>query len=321
MRFAVIFPGQGSQKVGMGHDLFEQTEIGKKIFEKINAVTGKDLSNIILNGPSEELNQTKNTQISIVAISIILVLLLEEKIKIKNLSFNPFACCGHSLGELTALWYTDLIDLDSFLKLVLLRGEIMQKAPEGGMAAILNLTSEKIEALLKENNLKDKLVIANHNSPSQLVISGNKDAIQSLPELIKKADGKTIILPVGGAFHSPLMNEPANLFINAINKLKITNKAKIPIYQNSDGLPSEESKDIVEKLKKQMISPVYWTQTINNLVTEKVSTFIEIGPGKVLTGLVKKINPETDCYNIEDLDSLNDFIDKYEHKLLSTRTT
>lgn len=321
MKFAVIFPGQGSQKVGMGHDLFTQTKIGQEIFKKINTIAGKDLSNIIFNGPVEELNQTKNTQIAIVAISVILVLLLQEKITEKNLTFNPFACCGHSLGELTALWYANIIDLDTLLKLVLYRGKIMQNAPDGGMAAVLNITSDKIEDLLKKHNLKDKLVIANYNSPYQLVISGNKDAISLLPELVKTIGGKTIILPVSGAFHSPLMNESANLFISEINKLNISNKVKISIYQNYDSKPSLEAKMIIEKLKKQMTSPVLWTQTINNLVTEKVSALIEIGPGKVLTGLIKKIDPKVECYNIQDLNSLNDFIDNYEYKLLSARTT
>jgi len=321
MRFAILFPGQGSQKVGMGLDLFEQTKFAKEIFNLINQTANRNISDIFLTGSQEELNQTKNTQISLVAVSTALTQILQENLKSKKLDFKPFACCGHSLGELTCLWYTEIVSLKEVVELVLLRGNLMQEAPIGRMAAVLNIENSKISKLIKENDLSNDVVIANFNSPTQFVLSGNKDAINSLIPKFKLLGGKAIILPLSGAFHSPLMNKPAEIFSAQIDKLlnQSRKNAKIPIYQNLDGEPSTDSKTILEKLRKQMISPVLWTQTINNLVNDNVRAFIEIGPGKVLTGLVKKINPEVECYNIFDLESLNNFVENYECKFLSTK--
>ncbi len=319
MNLAIIFPGQGSQKVGMGLDLSE-ISTAKEIFTKVNAITTKNISEVFLHGPQEELNQTKNTQISIIAISVTLTLLLQEELKSKNISFIPKACCGHSLGELTALWFANLLELEELIRLVSIRGNLMQNAPSGSMAAIINLKAEQVENLIKnDSSLKDKVVIANYNSPNQLVISGHKEAFtnSNLIEKIKSLGGKAIILPVGGAFHSPLMEEPAELFSEEIDKvfaLKSTN-INIPIYQNFDGEPSTNIENIKIKIKKQMISPVYWTQTINNLVKNHITGIVEIGPGKVLTGLVQKINPNILCYNIYDLNSLRSFVTQYESQL------
>ncbi|MBI1857543.1 MAG: ACP S-malonyltransferase [Candidatus Melainabacteria bacterium] len=321
MRFAILFPGQGSQKVGMGLDLFEQTKFAKEIFNLINQTANRNISDIFLTGSQEELNQTKNTQISLVAVSTALTQILQENLKSKKLDFKPFACCGHSLGELTCLWYTEIVSLKEVVELVLLRGNLMQEAPTGRMAAVLNIENSKISKLIKENDLSNDVVIANFNSPTQFVLSGNKDAINSLIPKFKLLGGKAIILPLSGAFHSPLMNKPAEIFSAQIDKLlnQSRKNAKIPIYQNLDGEPSTDSKTILEKLRKQMISPVLWTQTINNLVNDNVRAFIEIGPGKILTGLVKKVNPEVECYNIFDLESLNNFVENYECKFLSTK--
>ncbi|MBI2996563.1 MAG: ACP S-malonyltransferase [Candidatus Melainabacteria bacterium] len=315
MYFAVLFPGQGSQKAGMGLDLYEHTEIAKDIFNKVNLQANRNISNVFLYGPQEELNQTKNTQISIVAVSVALTLLLTEELKKRSLPFKPYAACGHSLGELTALWFANFITLEDLIKLVLVRGNLMQNAPGGKMAAILNLTSEKIE---KEILDKNNLVIANYNSPTQLVISGKKEAFENIEEKVKLLGGKTIILPVSGAFHSSLMEDSSKKFVLEIDKLLElpVNNQTVPVFQNIDGLSNKDFKSIKEKLKRQMISPVLWTQTINNLVNENVRAVIEIGPGKILTGLVKKINPGIDCYNVNDLNSLQEFINIYELKLL-----
>ncbi len=316
MNLAIMFPGQGSQKVGMGLDLSE-ISTAKEVFAKVNAITTRNISEIFLHGPQEELNQTKNTQISIVTISIALTLLLQEEMKNKDISFIPKACCGHSLGELTALWFANIIELEELIRLVSIRGDLMQNAPNGSMAAIINLKAEQVENLIKnDSSLKDKVVIANYNSPNQLVISGHKEAFtnSNLTEKIKNLGGKAIILPVSGAFHSPLMEEPAGLFseeINKISTLKSTN-INIPIYQNYDGEPSTNTENIKIKIKKQMTSPVYWTQTINNLVKNHIVGIVEIGPGKILTGLVQKINPNIACYNIYDLTSLRSFVTQYE---------
>lgn len=321
MNIAYVFPGQGSQKVGMGLDLYNETTIGKNLLNQVNEILGRDLSGIILNGPEEELNQTKNTQVAITSISIALISIFEDTLKKKNIKLIPSACCGHSLGELTALWYGGLISFEDLIRLVSVRGNLMQGAPSGTMAAILNLEAEKIESLINQDEYKGKIVIANYNSPTQVVISGNKEVFSSIPEKIKSLGGKSIILPVSGAFHSPLMNEPAQIFAKEIEKIDFAKICKLPIYQNCDAKDSKEKDIIIPKLKKQMTSPVYWTQTINNLVNSGVTRIIELGPGKVLTGLIKKINPNIICFNINDLSSINNFLEIYEQWQLQSETS
>lgn len=322
MKFTLLFPGQGSQKVGMGLDLYEQSDICKELFKKADNYSKKNITDIFLYGPQEELNQTKYTQVAIVIVSVALTILLKEELKTKNISFNPLACCGHSLGEFTALWYSNILTLEDLIKIVSIRGELMQNAPKGGMAAILNLNLEKIKGILELEEFKNKVIIANYNTPNQFVISGNKDLIEKIPEKVKSLGGKAIILPVSGAFHSSLMNGPAEAFNLELDKLlpKSCN-ISIPIYQNTDGNPSTDYKEVKEKIKKQMTSSVLWTQTINHLVNNGVTAFIEIGPGKILTGLINKINPDLECYNVFDLSSLKDFVKTYEHKFLRTETS
>lgn len=313
MTIAVLFPGQGSQKVGMGLDLYQNTIIGKEIFNKVDKITGRELSKIFLYGTEEELNQTKNTQPSIVTISAALTLLLKEELKNKNISFNPVACCGHSLGEFTALWFMNFLQFDELIKLVSMRGALMQNAKAGAMAAILNLSQEKIEDILNESEFKNKIVIANYNSPQQYVVSGNKESFNNAIQKIKSIGGKAIILPVSGAFHSHLMEDASKMFSTEIDNLQENQNINltIPIYQNHDGKPSKNFRTIKEKIKKQMTSPVLWTQTINNLANDGVTAVVEIGSGKVLTGLVKKINPNIVCYNISDIDSLTLFSNSF----------
>lgn len=318
MNVAVLFPGQGSQKVGMGLDLYNETLIGKEIFNKVDELTRRKISSICFSGPEEELNQTKNTQVAIVTISVLLTLIFEENLNKKNLIFKPFCTAGHSLGEFTSLWFTGILAFEDLIRLVTIRGELMQNAPSGEMAAILNTDLENLEKILNRDEFKNEIVIANYNNPAQFVISGKKELFNTILDNIKQIGGKTIILPTSGAFHSPLMKEPANLFSKELDKIlpsELSNKTfkrKIPIYQNYDARPSTDYRAIREKITKQMTSPVYWTQTINNLVNDGVDTVIEIGPGKVLSGLVKKINSKINSYNICDLETLKDFIVKYE---------
>ena len=309
MKFAVLFPGQGSQKVGMGLDLLDKTNLAKELFDKVDNITGRKISEIFLHGPESELNQTKNTQPSVVIISVLLTLLLKDELKKKNIDFMPTACCGHSLGEFTALWFSGLLSLDNLIKIVSIRGDLMQNAPSGSMAAVLNLKNEQIENLLNTENFKDKIVIANYNTPAQLVISGEKSSIEEIVPKIKLLGAKAVILPVSGAFHSPLMDIPSKEFAKEFYKLQINSQSvKIPVFQNVDGKPSTDMALIKEKIKKQMTSSVLWTQTINNLAGSGINTVLEIGPGKVLTGLVKKIKPSMNCYNVCDYASLIDFV-------------
>lgn len=316
MKYAVLFPGQGSQKVGMGLDLVE-LPIAKGLFDKTDKITGQKTSEIFLRGPESELNQTKNTQPSIVTISVLLTLLLNDELKKKGIEFAPSACCGHSLGEFTALWLSGLFSIDDLIKIVSVRGSLMQNAPAGAMAAVLNITKEQLQELFISEKLGNKVIIANYNTPTQLVISGEKEPVELLVPKIKSLGGKAILLPVSGAFHSPLMELPSKEFNIELDKLKIlSTNLNPPIFQNVDGEPSTDILTVKEKIKKQMTSSVLWTQTINNLSKAGIKSVIEIGPGKVLTGLVKKINPEMLCYNIDGLASLNEFVSNYQANFL-----
>ncbi len=320
MRFAVLYPGQGSQKVGMGADLYKETTLGNELFNKVNTLVKRDVVNIFLNGPSEELNQTINTQISITAISVALTSILKDELKKRKLEFNPCCTCGHSLGEFTSLWFIDFFNFEDLIKLVSLRGSLMQNAPVGTMAAVLNLDENQIKKVISESKID--LTLANYNTPNQFVIAGTKDNIEKITDKIKLSGGKAIILPVGGAFHSPLMKESSIVFNKELDNIKSQNnlQLKLPIYQNVDGSPSTNPQTVLDKLKRQMTSSVLWTQTINNLVNDGVTAVVEIGPGKILTGLVKKINSTIECFNVSDLKTLNEFITLYESKLLPAKS-
>ena len=316
MKAAVLFPGQGSQKVGMGFDLHEKHDFTKDIFKSLDSIAGRDISKIIFKGPDSELNQTKNTQPAIVTISAVLCELLKQEFKKREIKFSPLACCGHSLGEFTAIWFLELLSTEDLLKIVSKRGDLMQRAPEGAMAAILNLDLEKINYFLKTENVNNKITIANYNSPTQYVISGDKQVVNEIIPKIKSLGGKAILLPVSGAFHSYLMETSSKEFNSEIDKLHFLSKnTPISIFQNVDGKPSKSTSEIKEKLKKQMTSPVQWIETINNLTSVGIDSVIEIGPGKVLTGLVKKINPNINCFNVFDYDSLIDFANIYQNSL------
>ena len=311
-----MFPGQGSQKIGMGLDLFEKFDAARELFKKADEIIGREILKIIFYGPDNDLNQTKNTQPAIFLISVLLMLLLQEELKKKKLDFKPKACCGHSLGEFSALWFAGFLSFEDLLKLVSLRGELMQNAPKGAMAAVLNLSSKKIDEMIKQENLSGKIVIANYNSPVQYVISGEKNAVELFLPKIKLTGGKVILLPVSGAFHSTLMSEPSRIFSLEVDKLNPKSSGEIPIFQNYDGNPSINFSEIKEKIKKQMTSSVLWTQTINSLSKSGIDSVLEIGPGKILTGLVKKINPGIKTYNIFDYQSLIEFVTLCESDLM-----
>ena len=283
---AYIFPGQGSQFPGMGKDLFDRFEMAKEMFHVSDEILGFDLSTILLKGSKEDLQQTRVTQPAIFLHSIITA-------KVMGADFQPDAVAGHSLGEFSALTAAGVIDFESGLKLVSQRAEAMQKAcnlSKGTMAAILGMEDKKVDEICQQ--ISGVVVAANYNCPGQLVISGSIDAIESACEDLKVAGAKrALILPVGGAFHSPLM-EPARAELeNAIDSTSFSDPI-CPIYQNSPAIAVEDPMEIQKNLIAQLTAPVRWSQSINSMIESGITNFIEVGPGKVLQGLVRKISSE-----------------------------
>ncbi len=282
MKKAYLFPGQGAQFVGMGKELYTQFEEAKTMFEKANAILGFSITDLMFNGTDEDLRQTKVTQPAIFLHSVILAKLLPD--------FKPDMVAGHSLGEFSALVSAGALSFEEGLTLVSKRALAMQKACEKNpstMAAVLGLADEKVEQVCSEINAV--VVAANYNCPGQLVISGSNEGIDLACEALKAAGAKRALkLQVGGAFHSPLM-EPAKQELEvAIKEAKIVQPI-CPVYQNVDAKPQTDPIIIKKNLIDQLTAPVRWTQIIQNMNTDGMTTFVELGPGKVLNGLVGKI--------------------------------
>ena len=284
---AYVFPGQGSQFPGMGKDLYDQHRIAKILFESANEILDFDITKIMFEGTKEELKQTRVTQPAIYIYSVIVT-------KIMGSKFQPDALAGHSLGEFSALAAAETISFDSGLRLVSQRAEAMQMAcdvEDGTMAAILGIDDEKVVEICRQT--QGVVVAANFNCPGQLVISGSVNAVKSACENMRESGAKTaILLPVGGAFHSPLM-EPARVELaNAIENTNFTSPI-CPVFQNVVAEAVTDSLAIKKNLVAQLTTSVRWTQTIEKMVAHGIKNFIEVGPGKVLQGLIKKINQET----------------------------
>ena len=281
---AYVFPGQGAQFTGMGKDLYEASEEAKTLFEKANDILGFRITDIMFEGEAEELKQTKVTQPAIFLHSTILAKLLGDR-------FQPKMVAGHSLGEISALTAAGVLDFEDGLKLVSKRALAMQAACEAEpstMAAILGLENEVVEGICEK--VEGIVVAANYNCPGQLVISGAIDAINDACELLKEAGARrALVLPVGGAFHSPLM-EPARSELAKAIEATTFNTPICPIYQNVTASAVTDPNEIKENLVAQLTAPVRWTQTMHQMIADGVSGFTEVGPGKVLQGLVKKVD-------------------------------
>lgn len=280
---AYVFPGQGAQFVGMGKDLYDNSDLAKNLFEKANKILGFNITELMFNGTDEDLKQTKVTQPAIFLHSVILAKTLDD--------FTPDVVAGHSLGEFSALVANKTLSFEDGLILVSKRAMAMQKACEkepSTMAAIIGMEDEVVEKVCSEIN--EVVIPANYNSPGQVVISGSIKGIDLAIEKLTELGAKRAIkLAVGGAFHSPLMESARIELENAINSTNF-NKPICPIYQNVDALANENPEKIKQNLIAQLTSPVRWTQTVKNMLSDGVDSFTEVGPGKVLQGLIKKVD-------------------------------
>jgi len=281
---AYIFPGQGAQFSGMGLDLYEKFPEAQNLFEKANSILGFSITDIMFEGSAEDLKQTKVTQPAIFLHSVILSKILGD-------SFKPDMVAGHSLGEISALVANKTLDFEPALKLVYKRALAMQHACElqpSTMAAVLGMEDPLVEAICAE--VDGIVVAANYNCPGQLVISGDLKAVEKACELLKERGAKrALILPVGGAFHSPLM-EPARKELAEAIEATVFNKPICPVYQNVNASAVTDPSEIKKNLMLQLTAPVRWTQSVQNMIKDGATNFIEVGPGKVLQGLVKKID-------------------------------
>jgi [acyl-carrier-protein] S-malonyltransferase len=285
---AYIFPGQGAQFSGMGLDLYENSPLAQELFEKANDILGFHITDIMFEGSAEDLKETKVTQPAIFLHSVILAKTLGD-------TFKPDMVAGHSLGEFSALVAAGALTFEDGLKLVSQRAQAMQKACElqpSTMAAVLGLEDAIVEKIC--TTIDGVVVAANYNCPGQLVISGDVEAINRACEALKEAGARrALVLPVGGAFHSPLM-EPAREELAAAIENTTFSKPKCPIYQNVTASAITNENDIKANLISQLTAPVRWTQSVQQMIEDGASHFTEVGPGKVLQGLVRKIHREAE---------------------------
>jgi [acyl-carrier-protein] S-malonyltransferase len=301
MSLSFIFPGQASQYIGMGKDLYEKSDVAKELFNNACDILGYDIKKICFEGPEDELKQTKITQPAIFIHSSILSTLLNK--------LQPNMCAGHSLGEYSALHCAQSISFEDGLKLVALRGKLMHEAGlqnPGSMAVIIGIDSDKIKSICETSSDKGTINPANFNSKEQIVISGTKEAIQKAMQIAKEAGAKIVKeLLVSAAFHSPLM-ESAKANLNFALENTAFKDVAFPIYANISAKPSLKASEIKNNLSKQITSPVYWLDTINNMTNNGMDIAVEVGPGKVLQGLLKKINPNIKIFGVDKFEDIEE---------------
>ena len=290
--FSVIFPGQGSQLVGMGKEFYDKYDFVKKLFKEADEILQSPLSKLILEGPKEELDLTVNTQPAIFLISYSIFNIVKNEFNIDLSKAKYFA--GHSLGEYSALCSAGYLNFEDTIKILKIRGDAMQNAVpkgEGGMVAVLGSTVEVIEKIIKDNEKEFHIQIANDNSEGQLVLSGKINDIEKLIEILKSNSIKNIKLPVSAPFHCSLMNKATNIMNSEIMKLNFQ-QSSIKLISNVTAKEIVDINELKELLIKQIENRVRWRESVINMINSGVNQFIEIGPGKVLSGLVKRINKE-----------------------------
>jgi [acyl-carrier-protein] S-malonyltransferase len=311
-KVAFLFPGQGSQTVGMGKDLYDNYEAAKLVFDTANSTLGKSVSTICFEGPEETLKQTVNTQPSIVTMSIAAMEALKSQVNVV-----PDYVAGHSLGEYCAMFASGVMSLETTLRAIQKRADLMGQTKGGAMAAVLNASEEALKAGLEAGSKVGYVDVANYNSPAQVVITGAEDAVRAAGDyLIANGARRVVPLAVSGAFHSKFMEGAGKEFAEFASSLEL-NDASVPVITNVDAQETVSSEDFREKMPRQIYSSVHWTQTIQKMVENGVDTFIEIGPGKVLAGLNKKIAPEATVYNVFDKASLETTVEALKSQLIN----
>jgi [acyl-carrier-protein] S-malonyltransferase len=306
MQTTFLFPGQGAQFVGMGKDVAEQFPAAKAIFDKANKIAGFDLAKICFEGPPERLNTTTMSQPAIFTVSA--AILEAMRTNPPTAGLKPDATAGLSMGEYTALYAAGLISFEDALLLVKKRGETMQAAADassGGMVAIIGLDEEKTRALCAEASQRELLEPVNFNCPGQIAISGTKTACERAEKLAEKYGAmKTVRLEVAGAFHTAMMSPAAKALAEALAKTKTTEPADAKVIANINADYYTSAAQIRDGLTKQLVQPIYWQKCVERLLADGCDTFYEIGPGKVLTGLMRRINRKANIVNFSTADSL-----------------
>lgn len=299
MNIAFLFPGQGSQQVGMGIDVAEKYPEAARIFQQANQILGSDLYKLIEKGPAEQLKLTVNTQPAVVTASIAMLEVLRQQ------GVRCDSTAGHSVGEYTALYCAGVLNFEDCLTLARKRGEYMQQAGEkypGTLAAIIGLEPEEVEKVCSQ--VKGTVVVANLNCPGQVVISGEVEAVQQAGKIASGMGARKVIpLQVSGAFHSPLMNEAAEKLAKDLDAVEFSDP-QIPVYCNVTGERETDGDRIRQLMKKQVISRVLWEKSIRRMMEDNLDTFVEIGPGRTLAGMMRRINRRTRVLNFEDASSL-----------------